>query len=273
MRRAQLSAAILGALALGGCGAPSAQPGATSNGDAHLSGDGLEALASSEQSLYFAAAIASVVSSEDPAAAAAQAGATSRLWPPGCATRVRDADDPRVVHVTYADCSGPLGLGKLRGGETITFAKDPQTGHLVVHHASKGLAANGSPITHSGVAEITVDGLERHVRWQGAMTRTNAKGETVSHTTDVELDVDVTTRCRGKTGKGVTRVADREVASTFEQLKVCPNAKGDEGCPSGTVVHTRRPTGVQLTFDLDGSATATVTEGSASAELPLACEP
>jgi hypothetical protein len=269
---------VLGGALMAGCGSKastSSSSGENTDSDTlQLSTDGQEASASSEQSTHIGNIIFASLSSEDPAKASGEAaGAPSKLWPPGCLTRAKDPTNPRVVHLTFKDCTGPFGLVKLNGEETVTFDKGAD-GKLTASFTSENMTANGHPVQHSATAEITVVGTERTVVWQGAWTRVNGKGETVAHTSDLTIKVDTSTHCRVENGTAKTNVGDREVDTTIDDVKLCPNASGAEGCPSGTVTHTRTKNGKSVKVEFDGSAEAKVTGPNGnSIEVALVCTP
>lgn len=248
--------------------------GSTDAATQALTSDGNEAVASNVQhaslgDLVFA------VSQKDPVAAAteASAAAASKIWPSGCRTATKDATNPAVVHIHFADCTGPFGLRHLSGDETAIFSANPD-GTLHVSLSDDGdLTVNGKAVQHSGAGDITIDGSKRDVAWKGAWDRTTDKGETVSHTTDLSIVVDTATGCRTSNGTGVTLVGNREVDTTIDNLQVCRTASG-EGCPSGSVVHTSKKSGKSVTVDFDGSAQAAVTGPLGHTwDVPLVCAP
>jgi hypothetical protein len=275
---------VLGGGSLAGCGSNAATPTGTtppSNGtesvDAdtqQLASDGNDASASAAQSTHLGNIVFTSVTSADPAKASDEvAGGPTALWPAGCLTREKDKTNPHVVHLTFKECTGPFGLVHLTGEETVTFGKTPD-GKLTASFTSENLMANGKPVQHSATADITVNGAERDVDWQGAWTRQNAKGETVSHTSQLTIKVDTGTHCRVENGTAVTDVASREVDTKYENVKLCPNTEGTEGCPSGTVTHTGKKSGKTVTVEFDGSAQAAVTgPGGQTFHVPLVCQP
>lgn len=270
---------VLGAGLLSGCGSSSTP--AAGNGDEpvdtatqQLAVDGAAELESSGQATHMGNIVFAAVTSPDPAKASGElAGPPSKLWPSGCLTRAKDQTNPNVVHLTFKDCTGPFGLVHLNGEEIVTFDKTG-AGTLTASFASQNLTANGHPITHSATAEITFSGTERNVDWKGAWTRVNGKGDTVAHTSALTIKVDTTTHCRVENGTAKTTVAERELDTTIDNLKLCPNDAGDKGCPSGKVTHTAKKSGKTVTVEFDGSAQASVTgPGGKTFEVPLVCTP
>lgn len=270
---------VLGTGLLAGCGSSSTP--AAGNGDGavdtatqQLAVDGADETVSSGQSTHFGDIVFAAVTSPEPAQASGElAGSPTKLWPPSCLTRVKDKTNPNVVHLTFKDCTGPFGLVHLNGEEIVTFDKTG-TDTLTASFASQNLTANGHPITHSATADITFSAAERDVAWEGAWTRVNAKGDTVAHTSKLTINVDATTHCRVESGTAKTTVVDREIDTTIENLRLCPNAAGDKGCPSGKVTHTGKKSGKTVTVEFDGSAQASVTgPGGKTFDVPLVCTP
>lgn len=253
---------VLGAGVLSGCRAKTTDSGsgeAVDSDTAALVTDAEDERLSRGQAMHIGTIVFAAIAHADPDQAGDDlADKPTALWPPGCMTRTKDAQNPRVVHLHFDHCTGPFGLVKLTGDEVVTFAKAAD-GQLTATFASENLLANGKPVTHSAVAEITLDGDERTVAWQGAWTRVNGKGITVSHTSDLSIKVDTKTRCRVEDGSAVTMIGDREIDTLLEKIKLCPNLEGNEGCPSGVIKHTAKKSGKTVTVEFDGSDQATIT--------------
>jgi hypothetical protein len=244
----------LAILAAVGCGV------AADPADMQVATDGAEALSATSQSISLANVVFDEVSVGDPVKAAAQLGMPGQLWPVGCVTRARDAADPEVVHVTLNDCTGPFGLVHIDGGERVTLSLGAM-GTLHVAIVGESLTANGRPVTFSASADVTFPSLTtRSVVWQGSWTRVDDAGETLTHTSDLQITVDLTANCRTSNGSATTTVATRKVDTTFTGYKLCRDAaSGAEGCPSGTVTHIARPSGRTVTVAFDDSSVAAVT--------------
>ena len=118
------------------------------------------------------------------------------------------------------------------------------------------MTVNGMAVTYSRDADITLTATARTVKANGAWTRVNAKGETVSHTANTTTVLDVASRCRTTNGTAVTRVEDREIDSDIKDYKICRKPDGVDGCPSGTVTHTHKHSGNVVTATFDGTAAA-----------------
>lgn len=254
------------------CASKSSGTDTTTSPDAQESADSTEASASSSQTSRFDEMLFAPVQAQDPEAAAG-AVAAAQWWPAGCASRQRDGSNKSVVHVTLDNCSGPFGLVHHSGNITVTFSKNAD-GSLHAQAASSDMTINGKTVTYSASSDITVSNGERTVKYDGAWTRENAKGETVSHTRQGTTVIDTTTRCRTTNGSAVTSVGNREVDSKITDYKICRKADGSDACPSGEIVHTHKASGKAVTFDFDGSAEAKVTgpKGNTS-EAALVCSP
>ncbi len=137
------------------------------------------------------------------------------------------------------------------------------------------MTINGKPATYSADSDITVDAAAKTVtiKHNGAWTRENAKGETVSHTRAGTTVVDVAAKCRTTNGTGVTKAGAREVDSTLKDYKICRKADGSDACPTGEVTHAHKLSGKTFTVEYDGSAQATITGPKGSAEIALVCTP
>jgi hypothetical protein len=274
MKHTRSLVALLGCFGLAvsvGCSSSSTTSNSSSADQADNT-DGAEATASSSQASRFDETLFSPVQGQEPQAAAS-AVATAQWWPAGCATRKRDATNNAVVHVTLDECSGPFGLVHLSGNITVTFSKSAD-GSLHAQAASSNMTVNGKAVTYSADADITVSGSTRTVKYSGAWTRENAKGETVSHTREGTTVIDISTRCRDTNGTAVTAFGAREVDSTIKDYKICRKADGTDGCPSGEIIHTAKASGKSLTFTFDGSSECKVTgPKGGSVEVQLICTP
>jgi hypothetical protein len=262
--------ACFGAVTVG-CGSKSTDTGSSSADDAE-NADSQESSASSSQTSRFDEMLYAPVQAQEPEAAAGSVVA-AQWWPAGCATRSRDATNKAVVHVKLNDCTGPFGLVHHTGEITVTFSKNAD-GSLRAQAASSNMTVNGKAVTYSADADITVSGALRTVKFNGAWTRENAKGDTVSHTRQGTAVIDTAAKCRDVNGTATTRVGNREVDSTVKDYKICRKADGTDGCPSGEIVHTHKGSGKAIKFDFDGSAQAKVTgPKGGSVEVALVCTP
>lgn len=270
MRLSRSFAFVVPCVALAiGCSAKSS----TDSGSDPDGSDSTEASASAAQEGRIQEMLFSNVSSVNPEDAAA--GAAQQWWPAGCATRQRDATNKSVVHITLNDCTGPFGLVKHSGEITVTFSKSA-SGGLHAEATSSNMTVNGKPVTYAASADITIDTTAKTitVNANGAWTRVNGKGETVSHTRQGTNVIDLVKKCRDWNGTAVTKVGSREVDSTAKDYTICRKADGTEGCPSGEITHTHKSSGRTVTVDFDGSDEAKITgpKGN-SVEVQLVCAP
>jgi hypothetical protein len=279
MRKLLIGTALVASCFAVAC-ASKAQPGSTentgvsNNGDVSNtdSGDSTEASNSAGQVSDVEQTIFSPVQSQDPAAAASSVAA-AQWWPAGCATRTRDASNPLVVHVHLDNCTGPFGIRKHTGDITVTFSKNGD-GSLHAEATSANMTINDKPVTFSASRDITLASGIIDVKGHAAWTRVNAAGDTVSHTTAVETQIDVKARCRESNGTAVTRVGSREIDSTIKDYKICREADGTDGCPSGEITHENMASGRTISVSFDGSNEATVTgPRGGTVQVPLVCGP
>jgi hypothetical protein len=242
--------------------------------ESQVASDGTQGMMASTQSQSLASVVLEHVSVTNPTMAAAELAAPTLLWPVGCVTRTRDASDADVVHVTFTDCTGPFGLVHINGEEVVTFST-AGNGHLLARIVGMNLTSNGQPITqHPATADITFPtATTRNVVWQGTFSRVNDAGDTVTHQSDVQITVDLTAACRTSSGTAITNVGSRTVVTAVTDYEVCRDTStGLEGCPSGMVVHTGRPSGKTVTVRFDASSNAQVTGPRGNTfEVPLVC--
>jgi hypothetical protein len=262
--------ACIGAMTVGCASKATDDSSAASSSDPE-NADSTEASASSSQASRFDEMLYGPVQGQEPVAAAGSVAA-AQWWPAGCATRARDATNQLVVHVTLKDCTGPFGLVHHSGDVTVTFSQNAD-GSLHAHAASSNMTVNGKAVTYVADADITVSGADRTVKYRGAWTRENAKGETVSHMRQGTTVIDTSTKCRDTNGTATTNVGSREVDSTIKDYKVCRKADGSDACPTGEITHAHKLSGKTITFDFDGSAQAKVTGPKGSVEVALVCTP
>lgn len=270
---APLRATLILSLSLGafaaGCGAGENVDAATQL----LSTDGASAVSASDHSTIGLAAGAFEVASPDAAlSAAALAAAPADPVDAGCRTRQRDPSDPSTVIITLHDCTGLFGRRHVSGTEIVHFTPGA-SGVLHADLHSEGLTVDGQPASHTASADITFEGTSRQVAWQGAWQGQTPGGEAVSHTSNLAISVDTVAHCRTRNGTAVTTVGAREIDSTLTDVKVCRDADGNAGCPTGSVVHTRAATGKQVTVLFDGSDQAQITTPKAGTfDVTLACK-
>jgi hypothetical protein len=225
-----------------------------------VAADGVQATSASSQSISLTNVVFDGVTVTDPGKAAAELAMPTALWPAGCVTRAKDPTNPDMVHVTFTDCTGPFGLVHIDGQEVVTLSPGA-AGALHVAITGENLTANGRPVTFSASADVTFPTpTARSVVWQGSWTHVDDAGDTVSHTSDLQIAVDLAAECRTSNGSATTTVASRQVDTTITDYMLCRDpANGTEGCPSGTVTHIGRPSGRTVTVEFDDSSIAEVT--------------
>ncbi len=232
--------------------------------------DSLEASASAAQVTRFNQMVLGPVSSQEPEGAATSVAA-AQWWPAGCVTRERDATNPRVVHIHLDACTGPFGLREHTGDITVVFSKNADNS-LHAQATSSNMTVNGKPVSWSASSDITVDGSQRNIEYQGAWTRENARGETVSHSSSLTIVVDVASQCRTSNGTATTMIGDREIDSVLTDYTICREPDGTDGCPTGTVTHTGARSGKSETIQFDGTNQAQVTgPNGRTVSVPLVC--
>jgi len=236
--------------------------------------DPVEASASALQVSHFQHVFYGPIDIVEPEqAASATATGSGPGWPAGCSTATQDPTNRAVVHVHLQDCTGPFGLRRHTGDITILYSKNPD-GTLHAQATSSNMTVNDHPVQWSGAAEIKIENGLRDVDYTGAWTRVNGRGETVSHSSTLNILIDPKAGCRTVNGAGTTNVANREIDSVLKDVKVCRKTDGEDGCPTGTITHTRASNGNTVTIQFDGTAEADVTGPKGrTKEVPLVCTP
>lgn len=257
-------------LAMVACGKDDSAAASGSDYDA----DNTEASASSSQLSRIDQMLIAPVSSQDPTTAAQSLSQANQWWPASCATRAKDAADPKVVHVTLDNCSGPFGIAKWTGEFTVTFSANAD-GSLHAETTSSNMTLNGNAVTFTGSRDITVSGSSRTATGSRTWTRVNAKGETVTHEATGTVVLDTSTGCRTANGTATTKVALRELDSTVTDFVVCREPDDQDACPSsGKLTTTAKRTGKTVTIEFDGSNQAKVTgPNGGSIDVTLICTP
>ncbi len=179
-------------------------------------------------------------------------------------TYARDAADPSVAHVTLTDCTGPFGLTTSTATRRPRSAPSPRASSTCSSRAPPATScADGLPVTFSANADVTFAAATPAalgVVWTGNWTRTDEHDEVLTHASDLEIAVDLSANCRTASGSAMTEVASRSVDTSLGDYKVCRDTTtGEEGCPSGSVVHTADPSGRVISMSFDDSAVAEVT--------------
>jgi hypothetical protein len=220
--------------------------------------DGSQAMMATSQSISLASLVFDAVNmaAADPAVAAGQLAAATAT----CASYARDMNDTHSVDATLTGCTGPFQLTSVSGSVTVTFSAGAGGAlHAVI--PAVDLGSSSGTVVFGGTADITFpSATARNVVWQGTWGVTDAGGDAVAHTSDLQIDVDLAADCRTASGSTKTEVGSRWLGTTLSDYKVCRDATtGVEGCPSGSVVHTGSPSGRVITIDFDDSATALVT--------------
>jgi hypothetical protein len=258
LSRSALAFSLVLAGAAVGCGNLGAE--STDAATLELASDGNEAVMASDQATIDMTDATFDAGSAADAASAADALVTAAGDPIGgkCRTRAKDPSDPSTVIITLTHCTGRFGNKDVSGTEIVHFTMGAD-GVIHADFHSENLTVNGKPASHTATADITVSGTTRTIAWQGAWERTNDKGLTVTHTSDLTIVVDTATRCRTRNGTAVTQVGAREITTEITDLQVCRDESGTPGCPTGEVTHTNQANGKTLSVAFDGSNQAEVT--------------
>ncbi|HMY18102.1 MAG TPA: hypothetical protein PKA58_17380 [Polyangium sp.] len=175
----------------------------------------------------------------------------------GCRTRVKDPENPNVVHVYLDNCTGRFGRHTRSGEITVTYSTD-ENGRLLAEHQSVWLTIDGQPATRRATAIISITEENRHVVWHGEKTVTNTDGEEVTRVADHVIDVDPITHCSVVNGTATITRSDKVVHAELVELTSCALPDGAHSCPTGTINATVEGRDVQITKSFDGTETATI---------------
>lgn len=192
----------------------------------------------------------------------------------GCKTRVKDAENPNVVHVFLNNCVGRFGRHTRSGEITVTFSKN-EDGTLHADHQSVWLEIDGQSATRHATADISFDGDNRHVVWHGEKSVTKDDGEEVTRVADHVVDINRTTHCSVLNGTATITKSDKVVHAELVNLTTCNLANDQHACPTGTINATVEGRDVQITKTFDGSETAVIEvvkpKGIKTKELLMNC--
>lgn len=192
----------------------------------------------------------------------------------GCRTRVKDAENPNVVHVFLDNCTGRFGRHTKSGEITVTFSKNDD-GTLHADHQSVWLTIDGQPATRHASADISFNGDKRHVVWHGEKSVTKTDGEEVTRIADHVIDVDKATHCSVVNGTATITKSDKVVHAELVNLTSCELAEGGHTCPTGTINATVEGRDVKITKSFDGTETAVIEvvkpKGTRTEEILLNC--
>lgn len=192
----------------------------------------------------------------------------------GCKTRVKDEENPNVVHVFLDNCTGRFGRHTRSGEITVTFSAN-EDGTLHADHQSVWLEIDGQPATRHATADISFDGDKRHVVWHGEKSVVKEDGEEVTRVADHVIDIDKTTHCSVLNGTATITKTDKVVHAELVNLTSCKLADDRHACPTGTINATVEGRDVQITKSFDGTETAVIEvtkpKGIKTKELLLNC--
>lgn len=175
----------------------------------------------------------------------------------GCKTRVRDPENPNVVHVYLDNCPGRFGRHVKSGEITVTFSTD-ENGRLVAEHQSVWLTIDGQPATRHATAIISITEENKHVVWHGEKSITKADGEEVTRVADHVVDINPITHCSVVNGTATITKSDRVVHAELVNLTSCALPDGAHSCPTGTINATVEGRDVQITKSFNGTETVSI---------------
>lgn len=194
----------------------------------------------------------------------------------GCKTKVKDAQNPNVVHVYLDNCAGRFGRHTKSGEITVTFSANPD-GTLHADHQSVWLEIDGQPATRHATADITFDGDDRHVVWHSEKSVTKEDVGDVTRVSDHVVDIDGETHCSVVNGTATKTKGDKVIHAVLNNLTSCAAPEGGHYCPTGTIVATVEGRDIAKTKTFDGTETAIIDvshpKGDKTKEILLDCIP
>lgn len=264
-----LSLVLVAGAGLIGCG--SGEEESIDQATQLLATDGVEAVNSNDQATdsLTDATFEAVPSADVMMAADAVVAAPEEAIDGKCRTRAKDPNDPTKVIITLNNCKGRFGRHSVSGTVIVQFTP----GDANMMHAdftSQGLTIDGKAANHSASAEITFENGARHIVWTGGFDTVSDSGEAIVHTSNLTIHVDTVAKCRTRNGTGQTTIGDRQMSTTFTDLKVCRGDLGVRSCPTGSVSHTRGDKSVSVAFDGTNVAVVTGPKGQ-TFEKTLMC--
>ncbi len=193
-------------------------------------------------------------------------GTKALYFPRGCVDVVHDATTKTATY-TFAGCTGPSGLARVRGTVRATYAAEG--GVLVLDLTADDLQISGATLDVHARAEITAEGVARTMRWKAEIAGQTARGRELTRTSDKTLKWTVGERCLAVEGTSEGKIRSRNLRTVVSDYRRC-----QRGCPEdgGVITTTNLDSGkvVEIRFDGTDEATFVGPNGTETA-LPLLC--
>lgn len=271
MSRAQLFASMLGALTMVGASCGLELPEGLAPDAEQLADDAVD----SQDTIAIATAItavpALVMNGESLSLAEVVERQQQIAMFVGKAECITIETEGNTVRYVLDECTGPWGLVKVSGTETVTFSPGPTANSFQVDLASEGLEINGKAAQHNASAVITLFADKRTISWSGSYEGEALLGpRKVEHELDLDLEVfdDGGYRVDGHSS---TKVGIRSLDLEVHDLE----RDGPQGtCPSGVVTAKRDLAALTITLTFDGSNELLVESSRGGHDtFDLECEP
>lgn len=146
-------------------------------------------------------------------------GAKAFFQPAGCLAVSEDVPSKTVTYV-FSDCTGPRGLVHVTGTVTVTYSSSPDN-QLTVHYAAQGLKINGATINWTATGDVTANGMDRDMIWDGKFDGTTRNARAFSRTNHKEYTWTVGGTCLSVDGTSDGTVTGHELKTDVISFQVC----------------------------------------------------
>jgi hypothetical protein len=202
----------------------------------------------------------------DDAQAAANAAANAGQFfsPAGCATPTASGN---TMTVTFANCTGPMGLSGVNGSISIAYQTSTSPGTLTL--TSQNLtASNGAQITLSSTASYTISGNTVALTTQSASSVKTAAGVTITRIPSPSTLVFTQgSQCFTQNGQEQFTINGNPWSGVVSNFNRCLGQ-----CPASGTFTLTPPNGDTVTITYNGSTDASITRKSGpSSTVALTC--
>ncbi len=185
--------------------------------------------------------------------------------PSGCLAVTDDSAKSQATYV-FNDCTGPRGLVHVTGTVTVGYQVVSAT-ELKLSYAATGLKINKATIDWTASADVTANGADREMIWDGQLDGTTRNGRDFTRKNHKDYKWAIGGTCLGVDGSSDGTVTGHELKTDVTSFKIC---KGE--CPeAGSEIKVTDVTTSKV-YDVTWNATnATYTgpDGKAITYTPL----
>ena len=252
-------------LLTGNCGR-----GTDGSGTGDNTGSATEALDSTDvvqnEGAVFVASTANLTLQMDGTQAATAAAASAKtFWgPSNCVTASANG---ATVTYTLNDCTGPFGLVHVTGTVVVQYSLAADGIHA--HATADNLMVNGATMDIDAQAVYSQNGTQKRLAVTTSGSGTGPRGNSITRTGNYVLTYDSASNCLGLDGQWATNIAGYQWSTQVSAFEKCAAS-----CPAagGSITHHGGLSGITITVDFDGSATASwSTSNGHSGTIGLLC--